>query len=101
MAMEPVDFFQVSIPNEFFPIVNDLKIGKSMEDKVRVSLAIGLFAGKQVTLARAAELAGKPLADFIDILRSYQIPWAEYTEKHFSEDESAIEELLKEKREKE
>lgn len=49
-----------------------------------------------MTLARAAELAGKSLADFIDILRTYQIPWTEYTEKHFIEDEAAIEELSSE-----
>ncbi|HBI02611.1 MAG TPA: hypothetical protein DDY49_01095 [Paenibacillaceae bacterium] len=96
MAMDQFDFFQVSIPNEFLPVVSDLKVGKSVEDKVRVSLAIGLFAGKQVTLARAAELAGKSLADFIDILRAYQIPWIEYTEKHVMEDEAAIEELFSE-----
>lgn len=100
MAMDQFDFFQVSIPNEFLPVVSDLKVGKSVEDKVRVSLAIGLFAGKQVTLARAAELAelaGKSLADFIGILRAYQIPWTEYTEKHFIEDEAAIEELSSDK----
>lgn len=49
-----------------------------------------------MTLARAAELAGKSLADFIDILRAYQIPWIEYTEKHVMEDEAAIEELSSE-----
>lgn len=97
MSANQLNFFQVSIPDEFLPVVNDLKIGKNVDDKVRVSLAIGLFVGKQVTLARAAELAGKSLADFIDVLRSYQIPWMDYTEKHLMEDESTIQELLNEK----
>lgn len=32
MAMDQFDFFQVSIPNEFLPVVSDLKVGKSVED---------------------------------------------------------------------
>lgn len=100
MAMEEANSFKVSLPDEFLPLVHDMKIGKNIDDKVRVSLAMGMFVGKQVTLARAAELAGKSLVDFIDILRTYDIYWSEYTEQHFSEDQLAIDEIMKEKEKK-
>ena len=51
------------------------------------------FIEKRVTLARAAELAGKSLAEFIDILSKYNIPWMEYTEETFKEDQEVLEEL--------
>ncbi|MVX67504.1 UPF0175 family protein, partial [Clostridium chromiireducens] len=37
--------------------MNMLNAGKTIDEKVNVSIAIGLFAGKMVTLARAAELS--------------------------------------------
>lgn len=85
---------QVSIPNDFIPFINELGTGKTLDDKVKVSLAVGLFTGKMVSLARAAELAGKPLEGFIDILRSQRIPWGEYTEEHERQDETTIRKIL-------
>lgn len=93
MAMES---FQVNLPKDFLPLINALD-GTSIDAKVTVSLAIGLFVEKQVTLARAAELAGLSLGGFIDLLRSKHIPWMEYTEEHLKDDNRAIQELLGEK----
>lgn len=90
MAM---DFFQVNLPTEFLPLLNSLD-GTNIDSKVKISLAIGLFVEKQVTLARAAELSGKTLGEFIDLLRSKKIPWVEYTEGHLKDDELVIYELL-------
>ena len=86
MAM---DFFQVNLPTEFLPLFNSLD-GTNIDSKVKVSLAIGLFVEKQVTLAKAAELSGKTLGEFIDLLRSKQIPWVEYNEEHLKDDELVI-----------
>ncbi|AGE22539.1 UPF0175 family protein [Geobacillus sp. GHH01] len=72
-----MDYFQVNLPKEFLPAINELE-GSTVEAKIKLSLAIGLFVGKQVTLAKAAELAGKSLGEFIDVLRSKAIPWMEY-----------------------
>ena len=71
-------------------------LGSSLEEKVNVSLAISLFAGKQVSLARAAELANKSLTDFMDILRRINIPWCEYTEDIKDSDDLAIKMILQE-----
>jgi predicted HTH domain antitoxin len=49
---------------------------------------------KKVTLARAAELAGKSLSDFVQILIAHNIHWAKYTEEHKNQDDETIE-LLK------
>lgn len=71
-------------------------LGSSLEEKVNVSLAISLFAGKQVSLARAAELASKSLTDFMDILKRINIPWCEYTEDIKNSDDLAIKLILQE-----
>lgn len=54
-----------------------------------------------VTLDRAAELSGRSLNDFIELLRLFHIPWGEYTEEKYHEDQIAVEELLGEQDEKE
>ncbi|WP_246110763.1 UPF0175 family protein [Thermosediminibacter litoriperuensis] len=43
-----------------------------------------------MTLEKAAELAGKPLANFIEILKSKGIPWMDYSKEHVNEDDFAI-----------
>ena len=60
MAIEKENI-QVSIPSDFVPFVSLLKDGKTVDEKVKLSLAIGFFLSKTVTLAKAAELAGKSL----------------------------------------
>ncbi len=88
-----MESFQVNLPKEFFPLLDALD-GPNIDTKVKVSLALGLFVNKEVTLARAAELSGKSLGEFIDFLRSKNIPWMEYTEEHLKDDERAIKDLL-------
>lgn len=84
----------VHLPNEIIRILEKSGNGKSLDDKVRLSLAIGMFVEKTVTLERAAELAGRSLANFIDILRAKKIPWMEYTNQHVADDESAIQKYM-------
>ena len=80
----------VRLPNEILRILDKSVNGKNIDEKVRLSLAIGMFVDRTVTLERAAELAGKPLANFIDILCSKKIAWMDYTVEHLEEDELAI-----------
>ena len=84
----------VRLPNEIVRILDKSVNGKSIDEKVRLSLAIGMFVDGTVTLERAAELAGKPLANFIDILRSKKIPWMEYTVEHLEDDDLAIQKYV-------
>lgn len=100
MAMEEMPSFSVSLPQDFAPIVKSLETEGSIDEKVRLSLSIGLFVGKSVTLARAAELSGRSLNDFIELLQFFHIPWLEYTEEKYHEDRVAVQELLGEDDEK-
>jgi len=81
---------EVRVPEEFLQVIDKTGYGTSLDQKLRVSLAIGLFVERAVTLERASELAEKPLSDFIKILSSKKIPWMEYTEEHVEDDNVAI-----------
>jgi len=86
----------VGIPEELLPLLNDLVHGKSVDENVLISLAISFFVGKTVSLAKASEIAGLSLNDFIYILNTRNIPWSEYTESDFLQDSVAIRELVRE-----
>lgn len=86
----------VRIPDELLHVIQKTGYGKSIDEKVKLSLSIGLFVEKSVTLERAAELAGIPLAQFIEILRVKKIPWMEFTEEHLEEDSFAIQKYVEE-----
>ncbi len=46
----------------------------SIDDMIKLPLAIGLFATREISLAKAAELCGKNITEFKDLLISYEIP---------------------------
>lgn len=87
---------QVNIPDDFVPIVNSLGVGTSLDDRIRLSLAIGLFASKAASLAQAAQLSGRSLLDFMEILKSRGLHWGEYTEEQQSQDDESLRKLLDE-----
>lgn len=84
----------VHLPDEIISILEKSGNGKNLNDKVRLSLAIGMFVEKTVTLERASELAGRSLSNFIDILRAKGIPWMEYTNDHVVDDEQAMQKYV-------
>jgi len=71
--------FQVTLPNELMPYIYQLKDGKTTDEKVILSLAIGMFLSKQVTLAKAAEYSGMTLYDFAQLLNNLGVPVVDYT----------------------
>lgn len=85
--------FQVSLPNELMPFIGQIKDGKSTDEKVTLSIAIGMFLSKQATLAKAAELAQKSIWDFIEVLKSLGISWGEYSEESLLMDELTLSKL--------
>ena len=84
----------VHLPNEIISILEKRGNGKNLNDKVRLSLTIGMFVEKTVTLECASELAGRSLSNFIDILRAKSIPWMEYTNDHVADDEQAMQKYV-------
>jgi predicted HTH domain antitoxin len=90
--------FNIAIKPEFLSLLACSKADKSIDDKVNLSIAVFLFTEKALSLARAAELAGKSLGDFVNILIDHNIPWAEYTEEHKSQDDATIQYILEEEK---
>ncbi len=84
----------IKISEELVPYLYAIKDGNSITDKANLSLILGLFVSKAVTLEKAAELAQKPVWDFIDLLKSCQIPWGEYTEEEMQMDETAMNKIF-------
>lgn len=91
MAMDG-EFLQVNLKSSFKEVFKSGAEG-NLDDNISTSLAIAAFIEKRVTLARAAELAGKSLSEFISILTKHKISWMEYTEETFEEDQKTLEEL--------
>ncbi len=76
--------------NEFMPLIQNTDFGKNSEEKLRITLSIGLFAEGSISLEKASEMSGKSLSQFVDMLISKNITWNEYTREHLVQDESAI-----------
>lgn len=86
------EFVQVNLKDDFKEVFKSGSNG-NLNENISTSLAIAAFIEKRVTLARAAELAEKSLTEFTNLLIKYNIPWMEYTEETFKEDQEALEEL--------
>jgi len=84
---------EVELNPDFLPFLTKSD-RKSVNENVNLSLAIYLFTAKQVTLARAAELASFSLTEFIKVLNIHNIAWAEYTDEHKQQDDDTIRYIL-------
>lgn len=83
----------IVVSEELAPYLYTIKDGTTLNDKATLSVILGLFAAKTITLEKAAELAGKSIWNFIDILKAYQIPWGEYSKEELEMDEAALDKL--------
>lgn len=81
---------------EFLPVFNRLG-GSNINEKIRIRLATALFLEREITLARAAELAGTSLAAYMDLLNQKGIPWSEYTQETYEQDLAFLERRKQEK----
>ena len=93
MSLNPSKF-QVELPSELIPVLDQLGIGQTADERVIISIAIGLYTGHVVSLARAAEIAGQSLNQFIDVLRQRKISWANYGDEDLKDDAAFIKKLL-------
>lgn len=84
----------VKIAEELVPYLYTIKDGKTVTDKVTVSIVLGLFVSKTITLEKAAELSGKSIWEFVDFLKVCGIPWGEYTEEDMEMDDVSINKIL-------
>lgn len=90
MASKIID---VKLSEDLIPYLYTIKEGKTVGEKVTLSVVIGLFLSKTITLEKAAELSNKSIWDFMDVLKEQQITWGEYSEENFQMDDLAINRL--------
>ena len=90
MASKIID---VKLSEDLIPYLYTIKEGKTVGEKVTLSVVIGLFLSKTITLEKAAELSNKSIWDFMDVLKDQQIPWGEYSEEDFQMDDLAMSRL--------
>jgi len=78
---------QFTIPEDLYDAVDETSgFLENVQSKLRISLALGMFMFGEISLARAAELAEMPLAEFMDILEKLHIPSIMYTEDMLFDD---------------
>ena len=77
----------LSIPDDIvFEIKSLPKRKTTINAKLQLSLAIGMFVSQEISLAKAAQLAKMNLADFTNILKELGIPAFVYTEDMLEDD---------------
>lgn len=77
----------VEVPEEVLGLLRQSQLGGRPEaEQVRVALAIHLLQEELVSLGRAAELAGEPLANFQLLLANLGIPAIQFDRVELAED---------------
>ena len=81
----------LAIPDDVFYEMNSLPNREmALNEKLQIIFAIGMFVSQEVSLSKAAQLAGQNLAEFMDTLKSRGIPSITYTEEMLLEDMKTI-----------
>lgn len=77
----------LSMPDDILYEVKSLPMQEeNIHDKLQVTLAIGMFVSKEISLAKAAQLAQKDIEEFMNILKNLEIPSLVYSVDMFEED---------------
>ncbi len=75
------------IPDDVvFEVKSLARGGSTVDDRLRFSLAVGMFVSGDISLAKAAQLAGKNLHEFMNSLSGFNIPAFTYTEEMLADD---------------
>ena len=83
---------QFTVPEDLYDAVEETSgIFMNVQNKLRISLVLGMFMFGEISLARAAELAEMTLAEFMDVLEKLNIPSFAYTDEMLADDLKFIE----------
>ena len=87
--MQETTRIELNLPSD---VVAVIQTGErtDLEERVKTSLAIGLFAERVISLAKAARLAGLTRYEFALLLKQSGLPAYEYTSTDFDEDKALI-----------
>jgi predicted HTH domain antitoxin len=84
----------VEVPGELLDLLARSRLStRDRAGQIRVALAIHLFIAGEISLGRAAELAGERRADFVRLLTELGIPVVRYGMKEYRQDLASIEAL--------
>jgi len=77
----------ISLPPDLYAELEHTPMFRGrLKNKVQLSLAVGMFVSKEISLSRAAEYAGMALQDFIELLNNFGVPVVNYTEEMLEDD---------------
>ena len=84
----------IPLPQELLDHLEASSLGRiEAHRRVRVALAIHLFLTKQVSIGRAAELAGYPYVEFFHLLPALGFPAVLYDAEELAHDLATLESL--------
>jgi predicted HTH domain antitoxin len=79
--------FEISFPPDVFIAMKVIGLdGERLEAELKMAAAVDLFKRGLLSIGKAAELAGIPLADFMDKLIREGIPVSNYTSEELQKD---------------
>ena len=85
--MEETSVLRIQLPDDVVRAIRSADGGPlSDEERIRVPLAIGLFAKGAISLAKAASLAEMTRYDFGRLLKEIGLPAKAYTRADYEED---------------
>ena len=77
----------LAIPDDIIFEVSSLPSReKVITEKLQLRLAIGMFVSQEISLAKAAQLAGKCIVEFMNTLKGLDIPSFNYTDDMLHDD---------------
>lgn len=85
-----VSMMHIGVSQNLRDYIANFRAGESTDEKASLLIIEGLFLSGVITLEKAAELAGMPLLDFMDILKEQHIPWGSYSEEEYESDLAAL-----------
>jgi predicted HTH domain antitoxin len=78
---------ELSLPADIVAAIRSREAARlSDEERIKVPLAIGLYAERAVSLAKAARLAGMTRYEFALLLKKRDLPAYDYTQQDYQED---------------
>ena len=92
--MVQVKLDDVEVPGELLDLLGRSRLSTlDRAGQIRTALAIHLFIVGEISLGRAAELAGEPRAAFVRLLKELGVPVVQYGMEQYEEDLQTIQAL--------
>jgi len=85
--MEQATLVELHVPVDILAALRARqRASRSDEERLKIPLAVGLFAEGTISLAKAARLAGMTRYEFAALLKAQGLPAYEYTQEEHRED---------------